>query len=176
MKSKNAFGLILISLFCFSNLSNAQQHQKTKNVHLQGGTVNGGLHLSTGIEKMFGKDNTNSILFSLNYQHLTRSVDVVQLSLNEQNVFLNIGYRKYFPVSYRVSPYVGVSLLAGNQYSGYAHNGTYTHYATNELLYGAGAHTGIEYRLNPLSLFLEGTYMFEFDHSWILSAGIKYYF
>lgn len=166
----------LLSLLCFSFYTNAQELKKNKSVFLQGGTVNDGLNIATGVEKLFGKDYTNSLLVTVNYQHLSRTVDAVKMSHNEQNVFFNIGYRKYFPVSYSVSPYVGASLLAGNQYSGYAENGIYTHFAKNEFLYGVGVHTGIEYRLNVLSLFLDGGYMFEFGHSWLLGAGIKYYF
>lgn len=96
--------------------------------------------------------------------------------LKERNAFFSTGYRKYFPVSYSVSPYVGVTVLAGYQHVGNSVNGIYEHTSTHDFLYGAGAHTGIEYRLHPLSLILEGAYLFEFDHSWILSAGIKYYF
>ena len=167
----------VIVFLCFSCFANAQGQQNVRNVHLQGGTVNGGLHIASGIENFFGQDNTNRIFLTLNYQRLTRSVKVGQMVLKEQNAFLSTGYRKYFPVSYRISPYVGVNVLAGYQYVGNSKNGILAHKSTTDFLYGAGAHSGIEYRLNnSLSFFLEGAYLFEFDHSWILSVGVKYYF
>lgn len=166
----------LITCFCFSCFTNAQESLKTRNIFLQVGTVNSGLHTAAGIEKLFGIDQTNSILFALNYQRLTRSVEVTDMILKEQNAFFSVGYRKYFPISNRVSPYVGANLLAGYQHQGPSSSGIYEHIASHDFLYGAGTHAGIAYRLSLFSLFLEGSYLFELDHSWLLSAGIKYYF
>jgi len=166
----------LIACFCFYCSINAQEQLKTRNIFLQVGTVNGGLHTAVGIEKLFGINQTNSILYALNYQRLTRTAEVTDLVLKEQNAFFSIGYRKYFPILNRFSPYVGANLIAGYQYQGPSRNGIYEHLASNDFLYGAGAHTGITYRLGLLSLFLEGSYLFELDHSWLLSAGIKYVF
>lgn len=166
----------IVAFLCFSSITNAQDQQEVRNFHLQGGTVNGDFHAALGFEKLIGKDYTHGIFFALNYQRLTRTDSFAQMLLKEQNTFLSAGYRKYFPVSDRVSPYAGLSVLAGYQYIGYSQNGIYEHIPTRDFLYGAGAHTGIEYRLNPFSFFLEGAYLFEFNHSWILSIGIKYYF
>lgn len=149
-----------------------------RNVYIQAGTVNGGANLTSGYEKLIGKDYTQSIFFALNYQRLTRTVEVIPIILKEQNTFLSAGYRKYFPVAYRGSPYLGISVLAGYQYVGYSQSGMYEHFPSEEFLYGGGAHAGIEYQFSPLSFFLEGAYMLsnELDHSWILGVGVKYYF
>lgn len=105
---------------------------------MQGGTVNSGLHTAGGIEKLFGIDQTNSILFALNYQRLTRSGEVTDMILKEQNAFFSVGYRKYFPISNRVSPYVGANLLAGYQHQGPSSSGIYEHIASHDFLYGGG--------------------------------------
>lgn len=166
----------ILAFLCFTFYANGQEANKVRNVHLQVGTANGGMYISPGYEKLFGRDHTNSFFISANFQSLSRSDEVVQLVLPEKDIFLSTGYRKYFPVSYRVFPYAGLNVLAGYQYIGNAQNGMYEHRATHDFLYGVGAHTGVELRLNPISFYLEGGYMFEFDHTWLLGAGIKYYF
>ncbi|MDR0750796.1 MAG: hypothetical protein LBF62_14665 [Tannerellaceae bacterium] len=146
------------------------------NIHLQGGTVNGGFHIASGMERLFGKDHVNGLFLTINYQRLSRTDEVVYMILEEQNAFVGMGYRRYFPVSDKVSPYIGANVLAGYQYTGYSENGIFAHHPSKDFLYGAGAHAGMEYKLSPFSLFMEGAWLYEFDHTWQVSAGVKYYF
>lgn len=62
--SERAF-VATFAFLCFSCFMNALDQQSVKNAHVQGGTVNGGLHVASGIERFFGKDHTNSILVLL---------------------------------------------------------------------------------------------------------------
>ena len=128
------------------------------------------------MEKFWGNDSTNSFLVSLNYQRFNRSINALDAILKEQDAFLNIGYRKYIPVTNRFLPYIGASVLAGYQHNGYTASGILELKPTKKFLYGAGAHVGAEYRINPISFFVEGGYIYELDHTWTASAGIKYYF
>ena len=87
---KHGFYLI-IALVLLSTLSYGQELQKTRAIHLRGGTANAGLHIVAGMEKFWGKSYTNSFLVSLNYQRFNRSIEVTGLNLKEQDAFLNLG-------------------------------------------------------------------------------------
>ena len=168
------FGILFFS--CSLSFTKAQSQQDMMNIHLQGGIINNGFHVASGIERLFGKNQTNSLFLNLNYQRLDRSVSAVDMLLKEQNAFLNAGYRKYLSFSSHLLPYVGASVLAGYQHLGNAVNGIYGHKSTGGFLYGGGTHAGVEYRMKPFSIFLEGAYLYELDHSWLLGIGVKYYF
>ena len=172
---KHGFYLI-IALVLLSTLSYGQELQKTRAIHLQGGTANAGLHIGAGMEKFWGRSYTNSFLVSLNYQRFNRSIEVTGLNLKEQDAFLNLGYRKYIPVTNRFLPYIGASVLAGWEHLGYGASDIYEHHPTKKFIYGAGAHIGAEYRINPISFFVEGGYIYDLDNTWTVSEGIKYYF
>lgn len=168
--------LNIILFLCFSSLANAQNQDRVRNIHLQGGTVTGGLNISTGFERLFGKNHTNSFYADINYQRLNRSSEVSEMLFKEQNAFISFGYRKYLATSTSIIPYIGANVLAGYQHSGNTANGIFEYKSTRDFLYGAGLNTGIEYRVSRVSIYVEGSYMFEFNHSWMLNTGLKYYF
>ena len=165
---------IILSLVLLCSLLHAQEQYKTKSIYIQGGTANYGLNLGAGFEHLWGRSLNNSFLASINYQNLNRSFDSIGLIWKEQNVFLNIGYRRYIPVSNKFYPYLGVNVLGGYQHQGYGKADIYEHNPRKRFLYGAGANIGVEYRLNPISIFAEGAYMY--DNLLLFSLGIKHYF
>lgn len=175
MKSK-----LLILFLITSSLShlNSQNIETNKNVFIQSGMVNSiaGYNFTVGFEKLFGNDKHNGFDAAFNFQSVDESFAV--MIINEKSYFFNIAYKRYFEIQFlnHFLPYGSIGMLSGLTHIDKNNNGIYHINEQNKFLYGVISSVGIEYDINKISPYLEGSYYYTEGHYFRINIGLKYHF
>lgn len=173
---------IIIFIFCANTLFqlNAQNTKINKSIFVQSGIVNGlgGYNVTAGFEELFGNHKLNGFAAGINFQDVDNSYSSADMIINEKSYFINIGYKRYFEMRSlnHFSPYAGLGILGGITHISENNNGVFHVNKHNEFLYGVISSIGIEYKLNKISPYLEGSYYFTGDHFLRVNLGFKYHF
>lgn len=174
--------LYLLNLFLFLfSLCYSQPTNKNNALFLSGGyRLNGGEYeLSAGYERLLsGNSNSYSLYTSFNYQKV--STTSVGAMTKVSNSLVEVGGRKYFLFNNtsKISPFIGVGAVIGNNHiKGNANQGIAHPKTQNKFNYGGTFSLGSEFFLsNTFSLSVIGKYMYDSRHHVFASFGAKYYF